>query len=268
MSTARLITIGFSHYCEKARWALDRAGVPYIEEAHVPLMHWRSSYTAGGGRTVPVLVTPKDGVLRESTDIVCWADGQGAALYPSAPTDRAEVDRWVARFDAQVGPATRRIIYAVLLDGPPAFVNRLLQSTATPMERRILPLAAPLVRGAIRRGLGVTPAGAARSRERLEEIVTEVEALLLDGRRYLVGGRFTAADLTFAALMAPLIQPIEQPGRRVSEDEAPQDVRSLVEVWRSRPVGQWVQALYREERAQRPTSKSPAILAPGATPAS
>ena len=189
MSAARLITIGFSHYCEKARWALDRAGVPYVEEAHVPILHWRSSYGAGGGRTVPVLVTPKDGVLRESTDIVRWADGHGAALYPSAPAERAEVDRWVARFDAQVGPATRRIIYAVLLDGPPAFVNRLLQSTATPMERRILPLAAPLVRGAIRRGLGVTPQGAARARERREEIVPQGEARRQDGRPYPGAGR-------------------------------------------------------------------------------
>ena len=268
MTAARLITIGFSHYCEKARWALDRAGVPYVEEAHVPILHWRSSYGAGGGRTVPVLVTPKDGVLRESTDIVRWADGQGAHLYPTDAGERAEVDRWVARFDAQVGPATRRIVYAVLLDGPPAFVNRLLQSTATPMERRILPLAAPLVRRAIRRGLGVTPQGAARSRERLEEIVTEVEALLLDGRRYLVAERFTAADLTFAALMAPLIQPPELPGERVPEAEAPQDVLSLVESWRGRRVGQWVQALYRDERAQRPSSNSPETRAPGATPAS
>jgi len=251
VNTARLITIGFSHYCEKARWALDRAGVPYVEESHVPLLHWRSSYAAGGGRTVPVLVTPNDGTLRESTDILRWADGRGAALYPSAPEERAEVDRWVARFDTQVGPAARRIIYAVLLDGPPDFVNRLLRSTATPMERRILPLAAPLVRRAIRRGLGVTPEGAARSRERLETIVTEVETLLLHGRHFLVGERFTAADLTFAALMAPLVQPAEQPGERVPEAETPQDVRSLVDAWRGRRVGEWVQTLYRDERARR-----------------
>ena len=61
---------------------------------------------------------------------------------------------------------------------------------------------------------------------------------------------------------------VELPGERVPETEAPQDVLSLVEAWRGRRVGQWVQALYRDERAQRPTSKSPAILAPGATPAS
>jgi glutathione S-transferase len=27
----RLVTIPISHYCEKARWVLDRAGVPYMK---------------------------------------------------------------------------------------------------------------------------------------------------------------------------------------------------------------------------------------------
>ena len=30
--TTRLITIAFSHYCEKARWALDRAGIVFEED--------------------------------------------------------------------------------------------------------------------------------------------------------------------------------------------------------------------------------------------
>ena len=35
-----LITIPISHYCEKARWALDRARQPYVEVRHLPLFHW------------------------------------------------------------------------------------------------------------------------------------------------------------------------------------------------------------------------------------
>ena len=31
----RLITIPISHYCEKARWALDRAALAFREERHV-----------------------------------------------------------------------------------------------------------------------------------------------------------------------------------------------------------------------------------------
>ena len=46
---ARLITIPFSHYCEKARWALDYCGVPYTEDAHLPGLHIRPTRRAGGG---------------------------------------------------------------------------------------------------------------------------------------------------------------------------------------------------------------------------
>ncbi len=66
--TPRLITIPFSHYCDKARWALEVCGVAYIEDGHLPLFHYAATFRAGGGRTVPVLVTD-DGVLRDSTDI-------------------------------------------------------------------------------------------------------------------------------------------------------------------------------------------------------
>jgi glutathione S-transferase len=35
----RLITIPVSHYCEKARWALTKLKLPYVEEAHMPPFH-------------------------------------------------------------------------------------------------------------------------------------------------------------------------------------------------------------------------------------
>ena len=70
-----LITIPISHYCEKARWALDRAGISYREQAHLQLIHWFAVRRAGGGRTAPVLVCG-DRVLAESADIVDEADAK------------------------------------------------------------------------------------------------------------------------------------------------------------------------------------------------
>src|SRR5215210_3065100 len=35
----RLVTLPISHYCEKARWALERAGIAYREERHVQGVH-------------------------------------------------------------------------------------------------------------------------------------------------------------------------------------------------------------------------------------
>ncbi|HET6281472.1 MAG TPA: glutathione S-transferase N-terminal domain-containing protein, partial [Polyangia bacterium] len=56
MATLRLITIPISHYCEKARWALDRAGAAYVERKYLPVAHLLPVWLAGGGHMVPLLL--------------------------------------------------------------------------------------------------------------------------------------------------------------------------------------------------------------------
>jgi len=83
----RLITIPISHYCEKARWALERAGLPYREERHVQGIHRMAARRAGGGATVPVLVAG-DGVLGQSREILAWVDRRPAVRGASVPGRR------------------------------------------------------------------------------------------------------------------------------------------------------------------------------------
>src|SRR5205807_1393702 len=72
----RLITIPISHYCEKARWALDRGGIAYREEPHIQGLHRYYARRAGGARTAPVLVTP-EGAIGDSEHILESADAHG-----------------------------------------------------------------------------------------------------------------------------------------------------------------------------------------------
>src|SRR5262245_10770617 len=82
--TTKLITIPFSHYCEKARWALDRVGVAYKEHGHLPMFHYVESWWTGQNRTVPVLVDGET-VVKDSTDIIAWADAKRpGSLIPVA----------------------------------------------------------------------------------------------------------------------------------------------------------------------------------------
>src|SRR5262245_37799596 len=99
----RLITIPFSHYCEKARWALDRVGATYVEDGHLPLFHYVPVRRAGGHRTVPVLV--HDGALiGDSTDIIAWADARApGSLLPADPVERAAALALEDDFDRQLG---------------------------------------------------------------------------------------------------------------------------------------------------------------------
>ena len=246
----RFITIRFSHFCEKARWALDRAGVAYREESHVPILSWGATLRAGGKRTVPCLVTPGR-VVDDSTDILRWADAQGGAapLFPVGP-EVEEVAALEAEFDRRLGPAARRLAYFHLLQRP-ALMRRFLASAGTGWEARAGALLFPLLRAMVVRGLRIDPVTVARSRAALDEAFAKVEARLADGRRYLVGGRFSAADLTFAALSAPVLVPEALRQDYPGLEEVPPEFVALVEHYRARPAGRFALRLYEEERGAR-----------------
>jgi len=136
----RLVTIPISHYCEKVRWALERAGLPYQEERHVQGVHRVASRRAGGGGTVPVLVAPRR-VLGDSELILGWVDERTEAehrLFPDDPGERVEVERVCRRLDGTLGPTARRLMYAHMLaerelmlacnnQGVPAWEDRALR---------------------------------------------------------------------------------------------------------------------------------------------
>ena len=114
----RLITIPISHYCEKARWALERAGLPYAEERHVQGVHQIVARRAGGRKTVPVLLAP-EGVFAESEEILAYADEslpEELRLFPAEPALRAEVESLSRWLDEGLGPDARRVMYTYMLE--------------------------------------------------------------------------------------------------------------------------------------------------------
>jgi glutathione S-transferase len=241
--TARLITIPFSHFCEKARWALDRAGVAYREEPHLPMFHYLGTARAGGGRTVPVLVV--DGrVLTDSTDIVGWADSQRpGTLLPEQPAEALALED---EFDCQLGPATRRWAYYHLLPKREAVMS--LAGDVPRWELRALDLLRPLAVRVMTRGLKIDAAGVERSRSKIEAVFAHVSELLRDGRRYLTGDRFTAADLTFAALATPVVIPPEHPLLQPKLELFPPEARGQIAAWRASPAGKHALRMYADHR--------------------
>ena len=94
MTQRRLLTIPISHFCEKARWALERAGLAYREERHVQGVNRVVSKRAGGHGTLPVLVceigVAQDRLgLREHADL---ADQHGQRAVPAGAPRHDPVD--------------------------------------------------------------------------------------------------------------------------------------------------------------------------------
>jgi glutathione S-transferase len=246
----RLITIPPSHYCEKARWALEKAGVPFVEEGHPPLLHMRAAGKArASGHSTPVLVA--DGrVVPDSTDILEFVQDQPDVSWRPYPAD-AQLQREVAeleeRFDTRLGPHTRRVAYFHLLQHRDLFLRSVLAGVGRG-ERAVFTALAPVIAFLMRRGMNINPESAERSLGWVRDIFSEVGDRLTDGRRYLVGEEFSAADLTFAALAAPAVLPPNYGSPLPTMDEVPNEMLKVVNENRATPAGEFVLKIYREHR--------------------
>ena len=243
--TPCLVTIPFSHYCEKARWALERRGIDFVEEAHLPVLHLRATIRSGG-RSTPLLRTGDGPVLADSTDILQWADAhgrQGDVLFPDEEARALE-----ARFDDVLGPHARRLAYGRLFDHEPAFAALLAAAPVPALEHRLAGAGRPLMRWLLRRALTITPSGVERSAARVQQVFAEVERHLADGRPFLAGDRFTAADLTFASLAAPLVMPAAYERRLIPLQATGPAFRAAVDGWRRTRAGTFALRLYESER--------------------
>jgi len=250
MATATLVTIPFSHFCEKARWALDHAGVSYDEEGHVPGLHRIAVKRTGSPRTsVPVLVT-NERVLADSTDILGYANASAPpekALFPAAAKARAEVEALENELDEGLGPHIRRVLYFYLL--PRRSLALTLMDQRTPRwERTAARAIFPLLRAGMRRFMRIDARTANESRDEVLRTFDAIERRLADGRPYLVGDRFTAADLTFASLAGPGVMPPEHLVKFPPIDALPEPAADLMREIQARPVGAFLRRMYRERR--------------------
>lgn len=246
----RLLTIPLSHYCERASWALDRSGIEYREEPHLPLFHALHAARVGC-RSVPVLVTATE-VLRDSHAIVQWVAAQRVegSLYPADRDSREGVLDMERFLDRQLGSHVRRWAYSHLL-GEGRLLCPCFARGVPPLERLIAPLVTRGVRPLIRRSYRVDEESGRASLERAESVLAEVCRWLADGRRYLAGAAFTAADLTFAALAAPLVCAPQYRGAMPPLEALPTAMRSDIDRLRVTRAGAFVLAVYERERDGR-----------------
>ena len=242
----RLYTFAVSHFSEKIRWSLDASSIPYREIAWTPAFHMsRAFFKTGRATTVPILETGKE-VIQDSTRILEWLERNRSpfALLPSAPDERRAVLEIEERFD-EVGKHVIRYAYGTALDHPRA-VQTMWLAKSNAFERRLLPALFPLIAPVFRKKFRVNPAAVARSEEVIAGGIAWLDERVADGRRYLFGDRLTAADLTAAALLAPLVCPAEHP--LYSEDSYREVMAPAVQKWDARPSFRWVRDLYRTDR--------------------
>ncbi len=233
-----------SHYCEKVRWHLDIKRLPYRVHNLLPGFHRSRLTPLGATTTVPVL---RDGdvAVGDSLRISEHVEARYAhrPLLPSPGPDRTRCLRLERFFSEEVGPSVRLWLFGLLLREGAGAIRRAFFRGYRPLPRLLGGSYSLLLKREIRRLYDIDEGTMAQARERAEAGLGALEREL-DGE-YLVGPRFTLADLAAAAIFGPLVAAPESPwaGQRLSPA-----LSSLVEATRRRPAGQWVLARYRRDR--------------------
>ena len=279
-----LYCMPFSHFNERARFALDVCGQAFRTRAVMPLLHmpliafahaWYGIKPAShGGKKIssslstPLLVFPGGGGgVNGSGDILRWAAARAPAASP--PLFPAGLESEVAAVEDlahdTLGPAVRIIAYYHLLPDVPLMRELATRNNVGWVQRMLWCWLTPLWIAGLRRALSITEERAAAATARVRRVFEEVSARLDANARardlpldsvYIVGPNFTAADLTFAALAAPIlgIGPVDGFGGWVpSMDSVAPPLRALALELRGTCAGRHVLRIYAQHR------KAPAV---------
>jgi glutathione S-transferase len=246
MTEIELFQFQGSHFNEKARWALDFKNVAHDVTSLLPGPHMPVMKKLTGGSETPALVDG-EAVIAGSTAILEHLERRfpEPALFPSEPSERERALDIVNRWDAEVGPAVRMAKFFDVLEAE--YVLGTFARGKSAFARGAYRVAFPVISQVMRKKMAINPANAAVAkkitRDALDFVAKEPAA-----SGYLVGDRFSAADLTCAALLMPCV-PVSEWGGPV---DAPTDRnRVFLAEWSDHPGAEWVREIYRRHRSRR-----------------
>jgi glutathione S-transferase len=242
--------IAVSHYSEKVRWALDYKAVAHERRAPMPGPHMLVAAWVTRGRALTLPVARIDGeTIADSSAIIAALERRfpDPPLLPSDEGARRRALQLEDWFDRNLGPYIRRFVFHELRRDPDR-MEAIARSAAPDLAQRLGSRLVPVSNAMTGvRYLASGERAAERARQRVLVALDRLEHEL-GGEEYLVGGRFTIADLTAASLLYPLVLPAEA---ETPIERMPAPVEALRAQVRERPGYRWVQETFRRHRRSR-----------------
>lgn len=237
-----------SPFCEKTRWNLDAKGLDYAVRNLFPGSHSRINRRLGGESSVPLLID-RERAIHDSSAIARYLEDtylSGPRLFPADDGLRSLVLALENYFGTTVGPAVRHWCYGQLLRRRGA-ATRFFFADYDRKTRWLARLVRPLFERKLAAAFAPDDASVSSAEHTMLEGLERLENVTdRDPDRYLVGDSLTLADITAAALLAPMLGPSNSPW---SDSAAlPPTILEMRRRLRERPGGQWVLRRYERDR--------------------
>ncbi len=195
----KLHQIPFSHNTKKVRVALRAKGLEFNAVDVNPILRPRIRVSSGQW-LLPVL--EEDGrFIGDSTAICLYLEGRypEPALLPVEPDERAGALRAARLADDSFMELTRRIAYAKITANPEVMAQMFFPG----LPGRAGPAVGRGLAAAIRRRFAVSEARSGADVDEALAVSAQADRLR-GGRDFLFGGRLSLADISLAAMSAPL----------------------------------------------------------------
>jgi len=242
----KLLEFPHSHYCEKARWALDYKGIPFKAVAIMPGFHVITLRKFAPDTSVPVLLNDKE-VVQGSSEIINYLEQAypGHSLTPTDTKERRACLEIENKMDRILGENIRQFLYYRLL-AYPDFIRYCFTHPMPRMKQLIFSLFYPFLRHKMYKTYVISAAKVEQARREFDTAMSELEKTLKQ-KKYLVGDQFTRADLSVASMLSLLVMPPEHPfpWREIPDPQT----RAFYDEYQNHPVTEWAATMYREHRS-------------------
>jgi glutathione S-transferase len=246
----------FSHYCEKARWALHYKGIPFTARNLLPGLHTKVTSKLAPKTCMPIIVDGEQ-VVQDSTAVINYLDEKypHRLLTPRDPSHAKAALEWEEYLDEEIGVTLRLWFYYHALPNRDRALRFILDGGPW-YGRPLFALIFPKVRDRMMALMNINTVSAGQAEDRLLAALKQLDDAL-EGRRFLAGDGFSRADLTACALLSPYVRPGESDAQVAAA--LPDYIRALRDQHKIRRYFGWVQAMYRDYRSL--SSASPRLAA-------
>lgn len=241
----KILEFPHSHYCEKARWALDYKGIPFQAVAIMPGFHIITVRRYGPNTSVPVLLDNKN-AIQGSNEILDYIE-KAYPSQPLIPKNAQEKQACLAierSMDEKLGENIRCILYASLL-AYPDFIRHCFIHPMPQLKQHIFKILYPVLRKKIYQSYVISTEKVEQAKREFDVAMSEIEKQLIN-QQYLVGEQFTRADLSVASMLSLLVMPPEHPFPW--QDIPCPQAKSFLNDYKEHPVFEWVSKIYRDHR--------------------